>query len=451
MNLRFQLSDSRSNIGWALFLILQLGIYFTFSTYIPREQAGLTVAVFVLLFVCYFYVLHRVGVFKSTSVKEKHSLFRLLFVFTILFRAILLFHIPWLSDDFYRFIWDGNLSYQGLNPFMYPPNQIVTEDFFTTPFSIELLNSPQFYTVYPPFGQLVFWLANFASGGNWRIATFILQFITFCCEVGTLLLLVQILKKLELNVNKVFIYALNPLVIVEFTGNTHSEGFMIFFTCLAIYWLVKQQNIRSSIAFGLAVCSKLIPLLILPAFIQFLGFKKTIVYGLVTMSVVVLSFIPFWTPEFILNFLSSLKLYFNYLEFNASFYYLFKWASYEVNEYSLIILKVIFLLIIGVIVLVNKVKSIKQVLLTALWMTTAYLLSSQSVHPWYICFPLFFSLFTNYRFPIVWTFFSVFTYLTYGNPEMQQVQAVMWVEYPIVIGVMLYEVVFRKRSSVGVA
>jgi hypothetical protein len=43
----------------------------------------------------------------------------------LLFRLLLLFAVPALSDDFYRFLWDGRLSLEGINPFLYTPRQLI--------------------------------------------------------------------------------------------------------------------------------------------------------------------------------------------------------------------------------------------------------------------------------------------------------------------------------------
>ena len=45
----------------------------------------------------------------------------MIWCFAILFRLTLLFSEPGLSDDIYRYVWDGRVFANGINPFLYPP------------------------------------------------------------------------------------------------------------------------------------------------------------------------------------------------------------------------------------------------------------------------------------------------------------------------------------------
>ena len=134
-----------------------------------------------------------------------------------------------------------------------------------------------------------------------------------------------------------------------------------------------------------------------------------------------LTFIPFYSPQLYSNMMESVNLYFSKLEFNASFYYGFKWFYWYVHKTGLILLKVVLLLSLGLIWWKNRLSKEKESFwIGAFWVFTAYLLSAQSVHPWYICIPLFLSVFTNYQFPKVWVMLSVLTYLTYDQGSMDQ-------------------------------
>src|SRR5690606_2464282 len=51
---------------------------------------------------------------------------KLLVAISIIFRIVFLIAIPHLSQDFYRFIWDGSLLANGLNPYLYTPDQLIS-------------------------------------------------------------------------------------------------------------------------------------------------------------------------------------------------------------------------------------------------------------------------------------------------------------------------------------
>jgi len=76
------------------------------------------------------------------------------------FRLIFIIAIPALSDDYFRFIWDGKLFVNGINPYLSIPSEIINTDLAKTAgLSQELykgLNSPEYFSVYPPVNQLLF-------------------------------------------------------------------------------------------------------------------------------------------------------------------------------------------------------------------------------------------------------------------------------------------------------
>ena len=91
---------------WIVLFVAQSILFFLFSK-LPREEGILVQLFFALLLACYFFTLKYLS----------DNLLKLSIVAAIVFRALMLFGIPWLSDDFYRFVWDGYLSFKGMNPF----------------------------------------------------------------------------------------------------------------------------------------------------------------------------------------------------------------------------------------------------------------------------------------------------------------------------------------------
>ena len=104
----------------------------------------------------------------------------------------------------------------------------------------------------------------------------ILKLFIFLFEVGSVLLIPKILQQLRLSSHLQLLYTLNPLVILELTGNLHFEAVMIFFLLLAIYFINKQQLTFSAIAFGFAIGAKLWPIMLMPLLFKKLGVKQTI-------------------------------------------------------------------------------------------------------------------------------------------------------------------------------
>ena len=162
----------------------------------------------------------------------------------ILARLALLFGMPTLSDDVYRFIWDGRLIINGVNPFVALPTHYILsgealpgidENLFS------LLNSPEYFTIYPPFAQLSFTVAVGLFFKSILGSTIVLKVILILCEIGTIYLLPKLLQHFKLPASNSLIYALNPLVIVETIGNLHYEAAMVFFLLAALYLLIHKM------------------------------------------------------------------------------------------------------------------------------------------------------------------------------------------------------------------
>ena len=244
--------------SWLLYLVLLLsaGAYYLLSYQTSRDNFPQVFSLFTILFAGY-YVFYKF--FSATH-------FTYLVIAGISFRLLLLFSVPNLSDDVYRFVWDGRLAANGINPFNHLPSEIMqmppvlglTKELF------EKLNSPNYYAIYPPVMEGVFWLAGKLFSANVFGSIVFLKCIIVLFELAIFCLLLQLLKKLSLPKHLSLLYILNPLVITELTGNSHFEGVMIFFVLLSFLLLIQNKWQVSAIFLGAGVATKLIPVLFLP-------------------------------------------------------------------------------------------------------------------------------------------------------------------------------------------
>ena len=346
-----------------IFLITYLG-YFT-----EQSEFAKIIGCYLPLFAIYAFTLKKI--------ETKNAIY--FFVATgILLRFILLFSHPNLSDDLYRFIWDGRLLINGFNPFDHLPtyyidNQIAIEGITPTLFS--KLNSPEYFTIYPPIAQLTFATAvGLFPNSIWGSAL-VMKLFLFFFEIGSIFLIIKLLRKFKMPPKNVLIYALNPLIIIEICGNIHFEGAMIFFLLLAIWlmvsdllsfqnlvnlnatylpesqeiqvqnrgqqsltksWRLSKSGMFSAIAFALSIASKLLPLMFLPFLIKRLGWKNSFQYFTIIGITLVLLFFPLINGVFIENFGNSLNLYFQKFEFNASLYYVARWIGFQTIGWNMI-------------------------------------------------------------------------------------------------------------------
>jgi uncharacterized membrane protein len=240
------------------------------------------------------------------------------------------------------------------------------------------------------------------------------------------------------------IYALNPLILIEISGNLHFEGIMIFFLLLAYILLIHRKYLFSAIFYGLSIGTKFIPIIFLPFLIKRLGIKKALIYYLITGSTLIVIFIPFLSLEVITNIGSSLDLYFRKFEFNASIYYLIRWLGFQLKGYNMIaqigpLLAVTTTAAIVIMLIGEKKATIKTLPLVMICGFSIYLFLSTTIHPWYLSLIIAFSIFTKYRFPIVWSLLIFLTYHVYRTPAYHENMVYVFVEYALLWGYLYIE------------
>ncbi len=389
--------------------------------------------------------------------RQKNDL-RFVIRFSYFLRIALLFALPNLSNDFYRFIWDGRMSVLGFNPFTVLPNDFIgTENFALVGNDAQELYdgqgslSPGNYTCYPPVNQVFFIIPAFLFPQNIFLSVVFMRIMIIASEIGTIHFGRKILKKLNLPDSNILFYALNPFVILELTGNLHFEAITIFFLVTAIYYLLQEKWLMSALFMTLSVSVKLIPLLFLPLMVKKLGQWKTVYYTVIVIAGSVILFLPFFSQELISNFMSSIDLYFRKFEFNASIYYLIRWIGFQTHGWNIIqkagpLLGILVFSIILILSVVPKNHFNRQIMVSMLFAVTLYYFFATTVHPWYVAVPLILSIFTRYRFVVVWSFLVILSYNAYQYDIYSENLWFNVFEYGIVIGFMIAELGLKKTG-----
>ncbi|GAB2784495.1 DUF2029 domain-containing protein [Rhabdobacter roseus] len=366
-------------------------------------------------------------------------------------RLVWLVAVPALSDDIYRFIWDGQLLAHGHNPYQYLPTDLLKVPWARAVGLDEVLyarlNSPHYYSVYPPLLQGWFAVATTLGGASTLAAAGWLRLPIGLAEVGTLLLLPKVLVHYGLEKNAAqrrawLLYGLNPFLIVELVGNLHYEGVTIFFMMLCLSFYQKQKRVLSALALALAVGFKLLPLIFLPLLLHQLPGPRRFRYLTVVGVGVLLPFAFFFNPDQVLHFSSSLDLYFRRFEFNAGLYYLLRAVGTWLLGYNPIGLlgPLLSLLSLGGILFLSYARKVPFTLPERLLLIlTVYLFCATTVHPWYVAPLLALGTFTHYRYPLLWSVLLPLTYLAYAQVPFQEPRWVLVLEYGLVWACLAWE------------
>jgi len=484
-------------------LLLSAGVlYLGFG--VDRQQFWSLFGAFVVAFGGYLAIVYR-----ANERYLKH-----LIVLGILLRIVLVFAFPLLSDDVYRFIWDGNLIVAGENPFAHLPAYYLeagNEVAGLTPELFAKLNSPDYYTIYPPIAQAVFTASAWGSPGSWYGAAVVMKLFLLLCELGTLWVMWRLLARTQVQGkveksndqrHRLLLYWLNPLIIVEITGNLHFEGAMVFFLLLAYYLLQRSRLVAGAVAMAASVASKLLPLMLLPFLIRRLwktapqplsggeglqenagrfrthdsrresrlpspsdlgadskrpaekprsergpgrGFLHFFLFSLTFGIATLFFFLPFLlSPDFLEGFQSSLELYQRKFEFNASLYYLARaYGYFDVgwNQIAIFGPMLAKASAVGILLIALLDRRSDWASLATGWLFAfvLYLLCATTVHPWYLSVPIALCVFTRWRFPLLWSFLIMLTYTNYLTVPYEENLWLVAAEYVLVAGFGIWE------------
>ena len=427
-------------------MVLNVILYIIWGYDLARFEFSKLLLVYSALFGGYYLVL------KHSNIHDNW-----LTAFAVLFRLLLLFTLPTLSQDFYRFIWDGQLILEGLNPYLYTPNELLG----SLPELFPEMNtlhegmgslSAKHFSNYPPIHQLPFIIASLISKQSILGSVVVLRVILIIADLGILVYGKKLLKKLKLPTRSVYWFILNPLVIIELTGNLHFEGLMLCFFIMALYFIHSNKWHTAAIAMALSIGVKLVPVLSLPLFLNKLGWKKSIRFYSITCGVFIILFLPFFSFEFFENYSATIGLWFSNFEFNASIYYFLKWALAGIKNLNLInsmgaVVTCVFVIQTSY-QLLQKKQGTKALLLMIFWVLSGYYFISTTVHPWYITSLLLLSIYTNYRFILVWSYTLIFSYCAYSEFSVKESSLLLSLEYMPVFAMLIWELYSMKMQKV---
>jgi alpha-1,6-mannosyltransferase len=429
-----------------LFVLLIAIFYWVFAYQLIRTDFPKLLGLYLALFAFTYQLSKSIG----------HN-FKLILILGIGFRLLFIVAMPNLSQDFYRFIWDGYLTLNGNNPYLFTPKELMATSSPAIP-NAELLYegmgalSASNHSNYPPINQWCFALANLVPGNSILSSVIGMRILIIMADVGILIIGSKLLKAIQLPVSNLLWYFLNPFIIIELTGNLHFEGVMMFFLILSIYLLTQKKLLGSAICFGVSISVKLIPLMLLPLLFSYYtgglkrwnkgwkspkNYRSLFIYYAITGLVLTLSFIPYITGDFIDNYSSTVGLWFTNFEFNASVYYIARGIGFLITGYNEIALigKFLPLITVGVIgyfALFKDLEEPRALVVSMLFVMSLYLLMSTTVHPWYLTGIVTLSVFTNYKYPVIWSLTVVLSYFAYSQTDFKENYWIIAIEYLIV-------------------
>ena len=176
-------------------------------------------------------------------------------------RLLLLGMPPSLSDDIYRYRWDGRVQAAGHNPYAEPPSSPALESLRDEQWS--RINYPRIRTIYPPLAQILFGI-TYGLGNSLR--TF--QAAAALGDVVAIIMLLGCLRAWRRPRWLLAIYALHPLPAIEFAASGHFDGWAIAAVLAALLAHAHRRAALSTVLLACGVLLKTWPLVFAPLILR---------------------------------------------------------------------------------------------------------------------------------------------------------------------------------------
>lgn len=220
---------------------------------------------FVILALLFALLLGAVTVVRA-SLPQKNTL-RLspfiIFAGAFLFRMVLVGQSPWLSNDIFRYLWDGRLLDHGINPYTFPPaadELAQVRDAVIYP----NVDHKNVHSVYPPVLQILFWL-GLKTSEFFGLAPFAgLKLLFVLADLGLVLVLFRLLAQMKIDPRWAILYAWHPLPIIEIAGSGHTDGLGAFTLILMTAFFLRQRFSLAAVFLALGFLIKFITVMFLP-------------------------------------------------------------------------------------------------------------------------------------------------------------------------------------------
>lgn len=320
------------------------------------------------------------------------------------------------SDDYYRYVWDGKVQAHGINPYAFAPNDTALNSLHDEILP-KLVNHPEMKTIYPPLTEIIFYF-SFLIGGDSFVGLKILMFIF---DFLTLFGLYLIIKKQNLPLRNILLYALGPLIIFQLFIDAHADGFGLPFLIFSIYFYLDKKKIGSYIFLGLSICIKPLGLIIIPIYFiseqKLIDRLKPVIIPLLICGLFYLPYTFTGTPfQALMKFTENWT--FNGVVFNT--------LDYFIHDNQISRLLCALLLIITYLPVVLSKKDLLSKIYISIFLLFIF---SPVVHPWYVVWlGLLLPVIPRWS-GIIFTSLISFTAFTVLNYQLTGV----WKEYIVVL------------------
>jgi alpha-1,6-mannosyltransferase len=229
-------------------------------------------------------VVYLAAAWLSLRSRDSRQLLVVGLIFATLFRLSIVFYPPYLSDDIYRYIWDGRVQARGINPYRYMPADDALAQLRDEKIYPYINRRDSAHTIYPPVAEGAFFLiTRFSESVTWMKAVMV------GFEAIAVWAIIQLLTSFGLARQRVLIYAWHPLAVWEFAGSGHVDALAIAFIALALLVCRKRVETLTGFLLGCATCVKLVPMVLFPALYRRRSWKMPLAF----IATILIAYLPY--------------------------------------------------------------------------------------------------------------------------------------------------------------
>jgi alpha-1,6-mannosyltransferase len=362
----------------------------------------------------------------------------------VLFRISILFAPPYLSDDIYRYIWDGRVQAAGINPYRYIPADEALKNLRDEKIYPHINRRDYAPTMYPPVAESVFFVTTRVSESvTWMKTTMVLF------EALGIWSIAQLLASFGLPRQRILIYAWHPLTVWEFAGSGHLDAMIVAFLALALLARRRHAEIGCGVALASATLVKIFPGVLLPALYKRWNWKMPLAFAIT----IVIAYLPYLSvgPQRTLGFL------FGYarergMESGEQFFLLSAIRrlpfGFHIPPSAFIVFAVLILGGLAVWMLRKQQRANESYIVNGLVMAATFLVLVAPHFPWYfawlipfLCFipsiPVFYLTLSSFLLYLTWIYWET-------DAQVFKIKALMFVPFFFLLTVSIW----RQRRGV---
>ena len=376
------------------------------------------------------------------------------------------------DDDIWRYLWDGHVWANGVNPYRYAPADTAldgltlvqpeqsrialrqqtdaaaktraessgtaaleaSEESFWSDIR-DNINHADVPTIYTPLAQFIFRFSHAIAPGSVTV----LKGLLVLCELLAVLFLVLTLRQLGQSVLVVILYAWNPLMVKVFAGSGHADAILVAALAATAFFIVRGARRAAAISIALAILAKLSPAILLPFVLRRIGWRNLLLVG----AVLLCGYYPFLDPS--VNPFTGMQTFAREWQFNAGFFALAQWLAGGVTAHPAFVARALSgLATLGVIswLLWRDDLMAESFARFGAAAMGALVLFSPTVMPWYLSWVLPLAVIARQH---VWFLFSAIVCIAFHImiDETEHAPA-LWLEYGLLLALLSWPLV-RQR------